>query len=207
MWILYYLNEKRVTDISYQLTPSLLKEQKILKKKNVGINGKSAFSLNNVFSKLFKFDNEINAKADINSDSLTTFEYPEIDQKTKNALDFFAKQKNYISLDENTDDQTIKPTKLIRFSGMFHPNIGGETYSERLSKYESSKNICWLGKCGYFQLSFFTSKLSLISNTPIHPALEAKNGKIFFEGFGVFSKRNGNKLTITPIIIGTQLDK
>lgn len=207
MWILYYLNEKRVANISYQIRPNLIKEEKKTKKRQLGIQGKGSFGLSKLLSKFVKTDVEINANADTHSDSEQIFEFPELDQKTRNALDYFAKQKNYLLIDEETLVQKIKPNKLIRFSGMFHPLIKGETYSERLSKYESSKNISWSGKCGYFQLKFFTGKSSLISNTPIHPALETKNGKIYLEGFGIFSQQSSNKLTITPIIFGTQLEK
>lgn len=207
MWILYYLNEKRVDNISYQVKSGILKEERKTNKKQFGIRGKGTFGLNKMIAKIFKVEGEVDANADSTSDNEQLYEYHELDQKTKNALDYFSKKKNYQLIDENSIKQKIQPNKLIRFSGMFHPHIKGDSYSERLSNYEGAKNICWSGKCGDIQLKFYTGKSSLISNTPIHPAIETVQGKIFIEGFGLFSKQNGNKLTIVPILFGTQIEK
>ncbi len=207
MWILYYLNEKRVADISYQIKPELISEEKRIRKRNLHGKIKGTLGLSSLFSKITKIDAEAEVDGNHASDTEQTIQYPELDQKTRNALDYFAKQKNYVLIGDEAKVKKLKPNVLIRYSGMFHPHIKGDTYSERLGNYEGAKNICWSGKCGDYHIKFFTGKSSLISNTPIHPAIETKQGKIFLEGYGLYSKQSNNRIIITPILFGTQIAK
>ena len=206
MWIIYYLNHKRIGDISYQINSQIIKEERKTKKKIVGVQGKGKFGLSKFLSKFINPELEGSVDSNIQSDNEQIIQYPELDQKTKIALDYFAEQKNFVEIGENTTKKLrVTPNKLIKFSGMFHPHISGNSYSERLAKYEKSKNITWSGKCGEITVKFYTGKSSIISNTPIHPALETKSGKIYLDGFGTFSQMNNSNLTITPLILGTQI--
>ncbi|MBN7817784.1 hypothetical protein [Algoriphagus pacificus] len=175
------------------------------KRKQLGLMAKGKVGFNKLISKIFKAEVSVESDFGNQTEKEQFYEFSELDQKTKNALEFLANNDNYQTINDKTTRLIFDRNKLVKFSGMFRPHIKGDTYSQRLANYEGMKNISWSGKCGDVQLFLYTGKNSLISNTPIHPALESSNGKIFIEGFGLYSKHTGMKLTIIPILFGTQI--
>ena len=207
MWIIYYSNEDRISQIAYQIDPKVLQEG-IKKKTNlIKADGSGQISFTNFLALLgLKGKARVGAGLEKELDTEESYKYSEYDQKIKRVLDYFLIQNNYTLINDKSKCDNLHDIKtLIRIQGMFQPHINGETYSERIANYEGLKKILWTGNCGEIRTEFFTGKKSIRSSTPLQPALHKKNGKIYLDGFSTYSSNENNLLRVTPIFLGAQV--
>ena len=207
MWVYYYANVDRISQIAYSIDPKIILEQKQANQKKVKTKAAGEIGLSNILSKLGLKGN-VGLSGDLGSESISEekFQYSEFNQQANKVIDYFIEKDEYQFLNEHSKITDLNNSRrLIRIQGMFQPHIKGNTYSERISNYESSKSILWSGNCGEVHVIFFTGKKSLRSHTPIQPALHYINGKIYLDGFSTYASHDESSIKVTPILLGSQV--
>jgi len=217
MWLLYYKNIERINQLAAQIQTEVVTEKTERKKRRTSATGKANGGINlGVISKIFNPNLSLEGKSEIDSelDTEQKIEYNTQDVQLNNVLERFKKLRLTI-IDDNCKIKDINDlTEIIRFKGNCCPIVKGSDYSERLANYEILVELHWTCKITNVKISFKTNKKSIVSNTPIHTALEDNNGKLFLDGYGAVVYKNANSsrcpnafsIKIIPIIIGTKLN-
>jgi len=217
MWLLYYKNIERINQLAAQIQTEVVTEKTERKKRRASATGKANGGINlGVISKIFNPNLSLEGKSEIDSelDTEQKIEYNTQDVQLNNVLEKFKKLKLTI-IDENCKIEDVNNvTEIIRFKGYCCPIVKGGDYSERLANYEKIVELHWSCRIKNLRISFKTNKKSIVSNTPIHTALEDTKGKLFLDGYGAVVYKNANSpkyqnvisIKIIPIIIGTKLN-
>ncbi len=193
--------------LAHQLEPKTLVEETQKSDQSRKLKGMTKFTFGKLFE-LLGISNETSGELESAKIRATEQKFMVSEDATTNSIcNFLSKSTSHIRIDDNFkfDNQDIDG--LIRVCGSFRPVVLGQDYLERLSNYEKSDTLKWIGKCGNLNIIFYTGKSSIISNTPIHPLLDNPEFEIKMDGFNTFHSMNDDILQVTPLFLGMEISE
>lgn len=207
MWVYFYISERRVAQLAYQINPKIPSE--LVQKWDV--KGAAKGTIEAKTSKIFEVVG-LTGKATAAADANTTHTSEKKINTPKEIIidtvcSYLIEKDNYFFIKSDTTINDLRNIQnLVRFQGLFRPNISGDNVAERSANFWEAKSFYWEGKCGEIDVSFPTTKDSLESATPLIECLEQEDGALKLDGFGTLNTVSTNsKVQILPLFFGMEL--
>jgi hypothetical protein len=209
MWIFYYANTEKVDSIFNEII-GVQPAERIIERNNTSKSGISAALDANVKLKgLFGFGANIKAQDGQMIFESTKEKYDKTDNKEK--ANKIIDNLNLLEITKITPDNIsticFNYNSLIQLSGHFYPLLEGDSYARRIAEYNKLNVLTWESMYNSKKIQMFTSKKYIKGNSPIHPALRNKGGTLFFDILGNIQEDKDEMMTISPVLIGTDIKK
>ncbi len=207
-----YLNEKRLKDISIQLSSKLNPDETKTIDKEININGEISGGIPSWLEYLgFKGQGKIGSQGKIaisKEIKPLSLEFALLkifkEKIIKNDFNHLTPKTKFNEIKRGND--------LVRIQGKFEIQVKGINSLERVSNFESLPYVEWVGDFYDFQVILSSSKESYTGRTPIFQCLSSPEQILEMEVLGVITSISGmsnqdrNVVRVLPIYFGVDLD-
>ena len=205
MWVYFYVSKERVKQIALQAVPLTLAER--INKWDV--KGIAKGSVDAESAKLLEFlgvKGKASGSGEVSTSRISEKKFTPTDEAIlEDVRSYIVKNENYVDLAsiENTTDVN---GRLLKFKGSFKPIVSGGSAAEKIASYEEVDYVLWSGKCGNQNVTFVTSKQSLISHSPVIQSILNEKQLLELEGFAVtLAEKVEDPIPILPLFFGIQI--
>jgi len=207
MWMYFYVSKKRIQHLAQQIDPVALSEQT----KKWDVEGMGSGNIEFEASKLLELlglKSNVSGQLKATSSHSTENKFTPSDEIIVESVKNYIIEKSlYIKINNATEPDALNSSSnLIWFNGSFSPIIEGKNTAEKIANYEESDFVQWHGKCFSYNITFISSKLSLVSHTPIIQCIVNEENKMDLEGFATLAAEIKNhNLPLLPLFFGIQI--
>lgn len=207
MWVYFYVSKERVKQIALQAVPLTLAER--IKKWDV--RGVAKGSVDAESAKLLEFlgvKGKASGSGEISTSRLSENKFTPSDEAIlEDVRSYIVKNKDYVDI-ATIENKTDVNGRLLMFKGSFKPIVSGDGAAEKIANYEEADYVLWSGKCQNQNVTFVTSKQSLISHSPIIQSILNEKQLLELEGFAVtLTEKVEDPIPILPLFFGIQIGK